>query len=113
MKVRHHKTPAATKPESDNPKLTSNDYQNTATLLTNKVFEIVRYGRECGWVPPFRLHVTGVDDDEVVDLLIDQTAGMQLIGPSHELTARFPLTATLTDSIGRVLEMKLEPMRVI
>ncbi|PYX57431.1 MAG: hypothetical protein DMG76_11770 [Acidobacteria bacterium] len=92
MKVRHHKTPSpGTTPESDNSKmtLTSDDYLNSATLLTHKVFEIVRSGRDRGWVPPFRLHVTGVDGDEVVDLLIDQTGEMQLIGASHELTLAF------------------------
>jgi hypothetical protein len=100
-------------PESDNSKiaLTPDDYQNSATLLATKVLEIVRSAR--GWSPPFKLHVTGVDDDDVVDVVIDQNAEMQLIVASRELTARFPLTATLTDADGRVLEMTVEPSKVI
>ncbi len=102
-------------PESDNSNmaLTPDDYQNSATLLANKLLEIVRSARERGLSPPFKLHVTGADDDDVVDVDIDQNAEMQLIVPSRELTARFPLTATLTDADGRLLEMTVEPSKVI
>jgi hypothetical protein len=83
--------------EKDKDDLTSDDYIRVARLIAERLTSILRLARERSMTPPFEMHVTGADDDEVAHASITADGHFEDVSgfPEQPLTARFPLTATV------------------
>lgn len=86
-------------------KLTSDDYRNLATIIASRAHAITK---ERSMVPPLKIHATGADDDTIVDSLYDDE-GVHPIGVRDQpLTARYPVTVTITDQTGDQVEITID-----
>ena len=95
--------------------LTSDDYIEVARVLAQRIVGLMDAAPIAGLIPPFELHITGADDDIVVHASVARDGRLHdLAGYSQQLlSARFPLTATLSDSKGHVLEIHIPENEMI
>ena len=104
--------------QSEPTQLTSEEEETNSALVKSQLVEGVHLAMERNMILPFQLHVTGADDDLVCRLLCEKNGeregwlrlrDMQDMPLSNTKlkTARFPMTATLTDSRGGTLELTI------
>jgi len=97
--------------------LTSEEETDSA-LVTSQLVEGVHLAMERNMILPFQLHVTGADDDLVCRLWCEKNGEREgwlrlrdmpdmPLSNTKLMTARFPMTATLTDGGGRTLQMTI------
>ena len=93
--------------EKDKDDLTSDDYIRVARLIAERLTSIIRLARERSMTPPFEMHVTGADDDVVMRASITNDGYFEDVAgfPEQPLSARFTLTATVSDAVGQTLEL--------
>ena len=94
--------------------ITSDEYAELAAVLARKIVELLSSAKRRSMAPPLELHVSNADDEVVVHCLYHHgTKGeiqLQSMMPDmKKLSARFPLTATVTDANGESLEMTIAP----
>jgi len=80
------------------------------TRILDLLTRVVHSARRRNMAPPFEVHVRGADDDPICHLFCEEDGeGLpwlrDLAFSNTKLTARFPMTATLTDSRGEALKM--------
>src|SRR5438128_10610088 len=103
--------------QSEPTQLTSEDETDRA-LVTSQLKEGIHLAMERNMILPFQLDVTGADDDLVCRLLCEKNGEREgwlrlrdmpdmPLSNTKLMTARFPMTATLTDSRGRTLELMI------
>jgi hypothetical protein len=92
--------------------LRSDDYADSAHLLAAKLWDMCQAK---SMVPPLDIHITGADDDLVMHASMTEDGQLRDVSgcPEQPLTARFPLTATITDANGNTLEITIEPDMVV
>ena len=81
--------------------ITSDEYAELAAVLARKIVELLSSAKRRSMAPPLELHVSNADDEVVVHCLYHHgTKGeiqLQSMMPDmKKLSARFPLTATVT-----------------
>jgi hypothetical protein len=91
--------------------MSSEEYAEMATLLGRSILEMLSSAKQRNMVPPLELVVTGADDELVIQCSCQQdTKGdieLCLLPGTTKLSARFPLTATVTDANGETLEQTI------
>jgi hypothetical protein len=97
--------------KTEKNELTPNDYIRVAEILARRLVALAQSAGERSMKPPFELHVTGADDRTV--LHVSFAEGLKLrdvsgLSGNTLLSACFPLTATVTDTTGSVIELRIE-----
>src|SRR5438552_1014690 len=103
--------------QSEPTRLTSEEETDSA-LVKSQLVEGVHLAMERNMILPFQLHVTGADDDLVCRLLCEKNGEREgwlrlrdmpdmPLSNTKLMTARFPMTATFTDSRGGTLQMTI------
>ncbi len=92
--------------------LRSDDYAEIANVLAAKLWAVIQAK---SMVPPVEVHIAGADDDLVMHALMTKDGEFRVLSgcPEQPLTARFPLTATITDANGNALEITIEQDMVV
>jgi hypothetical protein len=90
--------------------MSSEEYE-LATLLARSILGMLSSAKQRNMAPPLELVVTGADDELVTRCSCQQgTKGdieLCALPGTTKLSARFPLTATLTDANGETLEQTI------
>jgi len=86
-------------------KLGSEDFRRLADALGNEIAALLLRAKEGMCAPPLEVFITGGDDELVghFEVKADGHLGKEL-GGSQLLSARFPITATVTDKNGKEWE---------
>jgi len=86
----------------------SEDYAATVEILRMRLCAFI--GRK-SMAPPLEIHVNGADDDEVIHASLREDGRLVdlMSYPEQTVSARFPLTATVTDAKGNALEITVTP----
>ena len=89
----------------------SSDEHEVAALLARSILEMLSSAKQRNMAPPLELVVTGADDELVTRCSCQQdTKGdieLCALPGTTNLSARFPLTATVTDANGETLEQTI------
>ena len=91
--------------------MSSEEYE-LATLLARGILGILSSAKQRNMAPPLELVVTGADDELVTRCSCQQDTkkgGIEVcaLPGTTKLSARFPLTATVTDANGETLEQTI------
>ena len=79
--------------------IASADYEQIVRITANKIVDLIREG----WAAPFDIHVTGADDEFIVDEICDKDGkfskhnSAELLNPK----AMFPVTVSISDQSGQ------------
>ena len=84
-------------------KLESDDYEALVNWLGPQLGALLAKAKEGMCSPPLEVLVTGADDDTVAHFELNPAdkSYKNYLGKDHVLTAKFPVTITVTDKNGK------------